>query len=59
MQGIPADGKTTKELVAERLALSNGAETAGSDLLGVELNAALREVEAGTRKKKGLARQKY
>ena len=42
----PADGKTAEELVAEGLALGDGGETTGVDLLGVELNGALGEVEA-------------
>ena len=41
----PADSKTTEELVAEGLALGDGGETTGVDLLGVELNGALGEVE--------------
>lgn len=42
---VPADGKTTEELVAERLALRNSVEATVLNLLGVELNGALREAE--------------
>ena len=41
----PTDGKPTKELVAQRLALCDGGETAVEDLLGVELERALGELE--------------
>jgi hypothetical protein len=40
------NGKTVQELVAERLALSNGAETAVLDLGGVERDGVLGELEA-------------
>lgn len=39
------DGNTVKELVLEGLALSNSAETAEGDLLGVQLNGVLGELE--------------
>lgn len=42
----PSDSKSTEELVAEGLGLGDGAETAVVHLLRVELDAALREVEA-------------
>lgn len=41
-----ADGKTTEELVAERLALGNGVETTVLDLLGVELERVVGELES-------------
>lgn len=41
----PTDGKTAEELVAERLALSDGVEATVLDLLGVELDRALGEAE--------------
>ena len=41
----PTHGKSTDKLVTERLGLSDGAETAGSDLFGVQLNGVLGEVE--------------
>lgn len=41
----PADGKTSKKLVAEGLALGDGGETTGVDLFSVELNRSLGEVE--------------
>ena len=41
----PADGKATKELVAQALALSNGRKTTVLDLLGVELKRVVREFE--------------
>ena len=43
---IPADSETTKELVAERLALSDGGQTTVLDLLSVELERVLGELEA-------------
>lgn len=42
---LPADGKTTKELVTEGLALGDGGETTVLDLLGVELKRVVREFE--------------
>ena len=42
----PADGKTTEELVPQALALSDGRETTGLDLLGVQLEGVLGELEA-------------
>lgn len=42
---VPTDGKTTEELVAERLALSDGIKTTVLDLLGVELDGSLGELE--------------
>ena len=42
----PADGKATKELVAQAFALSNGRKTTVLDLLGVELKGVIRELEA-------------
>ena len=41
----PTDGKTTEELVAETLALSDSIETTVLNLLGVELNGPLGELE--------------
>lgn len=41
----PANSEASKELVTERLSLSNGAETPVVHLLSVELNAVLRELE--------------
>lgn len=41
----PPDGKTTKELIPERLGLSNGRKTAVLDALGVELHRVLGERE--------------
>ena len=46
MACLPADGETTKKLVAERLALSDGRENTVLDLLGVELEGVVRELEA-------------
>lgn len=40
------DGQTSDELVAERLGLRDGAETAGGDFLGVQFNCSRREVES-------------
>ncbi len=40
-----ANGQTSDKLVAERLGLGDGAETAGGDLLGVEIHRVLGEVE--------------
>lgn len=42
---VPPDGKTTEELVSERLALSDGGKTTVLDLLSVELERVLRELE--------------
>lgn len=42
---IPADGKTAKELVTERLALSDSGETTVLNLLGVELEGVFGELE--------------
>jgi hypothetical protein len=42
---VPAHGKTTEELVAERLGLGDGRKTAVLDLLGVELERVLGELE--------------
>ena len=42
---LPADGKTTKELVTEGLALGDGGETTVLDLLGVELKRVVGELE--------------
>lgn len=42
---IPADSKTTKELVPERLALSDGGKTTVLDLFSVELEGVLGELE--------------
>jgi hypothetical protein len=44
--GCTADCKPRKELVAQRLALSDSVETTVLDLLGVELEGALGEAEA-------------
>ena len=44
-RSVLANGKTTKELEAQRLALGNSAETAVVDALSIELNGALGEVE--------------
>jgi hypothetical protein len=41
----PTDGKPTKELVTQRLALCDGGETTVEDLFGVELKRALGELE--------------
>ena len=41
----PTDGQTTDKLVTERLGLSDGAETPGGHLLGVQLHGILGEVE--------------
>jgi len=41
----PADGKTTKELVPQALALCNGRETTALDLLGVEFEGVFGELE--------------
>jgi hypothetical protein len=41
-----ADGQTVEELVAERLALGDGGETAVLDLGGVQRHRVLRELEA-------------
>jgi hypothetical protein len=41
----PTDGETVEELVAERLALSDGGETAVLDLGGIEGNGVLGELE--------------
>ena len=46
MACLPADGETTKKLVAERLALSDGRETTVLDLLSVELKRVVGELEA-------------
>ena len=43
---LPADGKTTKELVTEGLALGDGRETTVLDLLGVKLKGVVGELEA-------------
>lgn len=43
--GGTSDGKTTEELVPERLALGDGVETTILDLLGVELERVLGEAE--------------
>ena len=43
---LPADGKTTKELVTEGLALGDGGETTVLNLLSVELEGVLGELEA-------------
>ena len=43
---VPANGKTTEELVTERLSLSNGTETSVGNLLSVKLNTVLRESES-------------
>ena len=40
-----SDGQATDELVPHALGLGDGAETAGGDLLGVELDRSLGEVE--------------
>ena len=45
MSNIPADSKTTKELVAQALALCNSRETTVLNLLGVELKRVLGEFE--------------
>lgn len=42
---LPSDGETANELISEGFSLSDGAETASSDLLGVQLNGVLWEVE--------------
>ena len=42
---LPADGKTTKELVTEGLALGDGGETTVLNLLGVKLERVLGELE--------------
>jgi hypothetical protein len=42
----PPHGKTTEELVPQRLGLSNGGKTSELDLLGVELKTALGELES-------------
>jgi hypothetical protein len=42
---VPTDGKTTEELVAKRLALSDGIKTTVLDLLGVKLDGSLGELE--------------
>jgi len=42
----PPDSETVKELVAERLALSDGGETTVLDLRGIERHAVLGELEA-------------
>ena len=44
--GGTADGKTTEELVAERLALGDGVETTVLHLLGVELERVVGELES-------------
>ena len=44
--GGTSDGKTTEELVSERLALGDGVETTVLDLLGVELKGVVGELEA-------------
>ena len=46
MACLPADGETTKKLVAERLALGDGRETTVLDLLGVKLKGVIGELEA-------------
>ena len=46
MACLPANSETTKELVAQALALSNGGETTVLDLLGVELKRVVGELEA-------------
>ena len=42
---IPADGKTTEELVPQALALCDGRETTVLDLLSVKLQGVVRELE--------------
>ena len=42
---LPADSKTTKQLVAQRLALCNSRETTVLNLLGVEFKRVLGELE--------------
>ena len=42
----PTDGKPAEELVAQRLALCDGGETAVQDLFGVELKRVLGELES-------------
>ncbi len=44
--GGTSDGKTTEELVAERLALGDGVETTVLHLLGVELERVVGELES-------------
>ena len=46
MACLPADGETTKKLVAERLALGDGRETTVLDLLSVKLKGVVGELEA-------------
>ena len=44
--GGTSDGETTLELVSERFALSDGAETSVGDLFGEELNGAVLDLES-------------
>ena len=52
---VPADRKTTKELVPQTLALSDSRETTVLDLLGVKLKGVVGELETFLHERSELA----